>query len=630
MTLEARHENVFTILFIILYLIIPNYYMVSSSRARNNVSENQSIPSIEIRHMSNTQLQFNHSKVWENSYVVLNESLSLNASTHILINNSIVEFAPKIAGLSVYLTIGESSLLEIYNSTLFLNETTDGSSFIKFYGGNVSICKSSFIGMGISNPQPGFFAKDSQVFINNSTFDSGFTGFHFENSNEVDIINCKFKNMSGNGVLGTASNNICISNCSYELIDGIGFSLDTGNNVSINGSIFEKNDGICVQIQGLYYFDIYDLWLEGNTFQDSAYGMVISGKNVSIINNKFLNLTYGGSFVGGENYLIENNTYSGLLRGITTPAASDIPYEGEAWMAPSITNAIIKKNNFTNIGQDGINIDNYEYATLFRIEQNSFSNIGFSALSFTGNLGGEDSNNRSWVIGNLINNSAGFGIYGSYCTGFIHSYLAHFQFTSFVKNAFFNCSLGYTSFESDHYFLDDIRWDDGLFGNYWDTYTGKDEDNNQIGDSFYVVSTEYVEVDHAPLLSIDFLKQKRIVGSTHPVDLVRTKAELKVNNTLSWIILNDENTIVSVLLDGTPIMFEELDTNVTVSLEALKVGEHNVTLVIQAGAQIYRDLVWVQVFADESNLFTDIVILVGFICLVVAIVVVGVLGYKKR
>ncbi len=636
MTLDNKRKIVFTILLIYLFLIVPNYHLVLLSGARNNgnifETKNQSIPRISksIRHICNAQQYFNHTMSWENSYIVLNDSLFLNASTHFLINNSIVEFNPELARSSVYITIGAESFLEIRNSTLFLNETAVGNSYIQFYGGKVAIFDSRFIGMGISNPYPGLLIENSQIFIQYTTFDSGFTGLHYENSNEVILINCRFRNISGNGVLAINSNNIKVSNCIFASIDGTGFNIDTCNRVSINGSTFEKIDEQCLQMQGLYYFDTYDLWLEGNIFQDSDYGIAIAGKNVSIINNKFSNLTYSGSYVGGKNYLIENNTYIGLLRGITTPAASDIPYEGEEWMAPSITNVIIRKNNFTNIGQDGINIDNYEYPTLFRIEQNWFSNIGFSALAFTGNLGGEDSNNRSWVIGNLINNSAGYGIYGSYCAGFLISYLAHFQFTSFIKNAFINCSLGYTSFESDHYFLDDIRWDDGLFGNYWDKYSGKDEDYNQISDSFYIVSTEYVEVDHAPILSLNFLKQQVKIGSTHPVDLVRTKAELEVNNTFSWIILKDDNNHVSVFLDGTSFMFEEIDTNVTVSLETLKVGEHNFTLVIQAGAQSYRDLVWVQVLADETNTLTEIVIFLGFCCLFAAIVAVMVLGFIKR
>ena len=608
---------------------------LSSTEANKNSNiyetKNQPTPktSKPIKDIRNTQLQFNHSVSWKNSYILLNDTLRLNASTHLFINNCVVEFSSEVARSSIYLTIGNESLLEIRNSTLFLNEKSTGYSYILFEGGKVVILDSSFIGMGFSDPYPGVFIKNSQAFIQNTTFDSGFTGLHFENSNEAILINCRFRNMPGNGVVATGSNNIRVENCFFENIDGIGLNIDTGFNISVNNSDFEYIDGLCIQIQGLYYFDVYDIWLENSTFRDSEYGMAVIGQNISIIENSFLNLMFSGSYVGGKDILIENNTFSGLLTGVTTPPSSNIPYEGEEWLAPSISNAIIRKNSFSEIEQYGIAIDNYEYATLFRIEQNYFYNIGFSALAFTGNLGGENSNNRSWVIGNVINNSAGYGIYGSYCSGFIHSYLAHFQFTSFVRNAFINCSLGYTSFESDHYFLDDVRWDNGLFGNYWDMYSGNDEDQNQIGDSSYVVSTEYAEVDNAPLLSLMFIKYQTRTGSNHPVDLVRTKAELEVNNTLNWVILKEENSNISVFLDGTTFVFDEVDRNVSVSLKSLRVGEHNFTLVIQSGNHLYRDLVWVEILADESDRLTDILVLVGVFGFCIALIVVAILGVIK-
>ena len=573
----------------------------------------------------NDRQQFNSTVSWENTHIILNETMTLNESSHLFINNSSIELAPKNSSFHIVLNVKNNSLIEIYNSILFLNTTTGGLGSVSFYGGKVIVVNSTFIGLGTRRDSHGVDLISSQVLIKGSTFTSGFSGLTLNHVNNAQISNCVFNNMTDKdsyGIQGRDSNNISIVDCKFNKISQSGLLLYLCNNISLKNSQFDQISQTAVEIYpDQYYYEVDKVWIEGNMFENSDEGIRIEGKNIAIVNNSFLNLTIG-SHVGGRNIMIEHNKFSGLICGIITPSSLNDP-SSPLVVFSSISNASIENNEFVDIQDFCIWIVNYDFPTVFSINNNKFSNFGIG-LIFTGNLGGESSSNRSWVINNVFNNTSGFAIFGESFDN-----LARFKFTSFIRNAFINCS-EYTSFQSTYYFLDDIRWDDGLFGNYWDECSSTDEDGNQIGDSFYIVSVEYAQVDHAPLLSLDFLEKELKIGSTHPNDLVRTKAELKVNNTLSWTILANDTAEIEVWLNNDIVTYEESSSNVTVSLSTLKVGMHNFTLVIQVGNQFYRDLVWVQVFADESNFFNDFVIPVGIAIMIGTIATIAVIGIRKR
>lgn len=599
----------------------------------NAYSDNNSVHLSISRVVKNTlnTNQFDHEIAWDNLHFILDESMSFNVSTRLLINNSTLEFAPKNASSHVELIIGEESQLEIYNSKLLLNSSI-GKSSITFHGGTVTVVNSIFL----ENGNTALFVKNSKISIYNSTFDSA--GLGIEESNEVIISNCVFQKIKDWGIHALNSANVSITNCSFIDIGKIGLVTFNCNKITIKDSRFTQCSEKCVQIDGEYYFNTINIKVENSIIQDSGFGIWIIGQNISILNNSLLNLTYSGLHVGGRNVIIENNTFSWVQWGISTPAITETPHIAETgyqWCETSISNITIQNNSFRNIQQYGIWINNFEFETLFRIEKNVLTDIGGAALAFTGNLGGVNSSNRSWVINNLVKN-ANYGVLGSYTVecpfGLVYS--ARFQYTSFIRNAFINCSLNYTSFESDtnSYLLNDIRWDDGFFGNYWDIYcddSPQDEDNNKIGDLNYNVSVKYNQIDHAPLLSLDLVKQKIDIGSTHPKDLEYTKSELNDNNTLSWIIIADENADISVLLDGKQQPSEEIGTNITISLKSLKIGLHNFTLKIQAGGQVYQDLVWVKVHSNGNDI-NEVFILLGIFGFIATIALIVIIGFKKR
>lgn len=617
-----------------LILVTPNSHLIELTKPNTNIliTTNESSVQNEVRYtIKNSNLityhqQFDYTEIW-NTSTILNKSQTLNPSTRLVINNTTVEFAPENSSHTILLTVGTGSQIEILNSILYLNDTNGGACSIEIDVSKVSIINSKLIGLGHGGANPGFFVKTSEVTIKNSTFESGFIGLRLTDASLVYIKDSFFKNFNqsqGRGILARDSNNISIMNCTFDNIEtGIDIS-GYSQNVSIETSQFENCTYFCLDFSPTqYYFDISNVLFKRNTFQNSGFGLSIIGEDIEIINNSFVNLGGSGSFIGGRDFLIENNSYRHLNRGITTVEFLLNP-DSVWWSFSSISNLTIQHNDFEFINEYSIWIRNYDFPTIFYIEYNSFSSIR-TGIYFQGNLGGESSTNRSWVIGNTFNTSS-YAIIGTSLDP-----QGRFKYTTFSLNAFINCSEGYTNFQEENYYLDDIRWDDDFFGNYWDEFietNPKDEDTNQIGDSYYIVSTQYAQVDEAPLLSLDLISLNTLIGSTHPVDIVRTKSELSVNNTLIWIVktlLVD----ISVYIDDKKITYEQHESNITVSLATLSTGNHNFSLVLDEGGRIYLDLVWVNVLADESNI-EEVIILLGVLSFGTIIAAVSVLYVKKR
>ncbi len=569
---------------------------------------------------------------WVDSTIILSESITFNSSSNLLIRNCTIIFSPLNASSHVKVILGESSRLNISNSILFVDNNVGGGGSIEFYGDELFISNSSIIGLGQDDYHPGFFIRSSQISISDSNFLSGFNGIVFYHSQDIEIIDCSFQDFTGVegyggiGIYGYNSVRINLSGCTFNNTQ-VGISLHNCRYISVDKSIF-----ILSGFAGLYlypnsfYYEVNDVWIENNTFIDSNFGIIVIGRDITILKNFFINLSYTGMNIAGRNINISFNTFQRLRRGITT--LESLGSLGEILIS-SISNVIIQGNIFDKITITGVLIQNYDFPTIFYITENNFTSNGVG-LAFRGNLGGFNSSERSWVTGNLFNNITEFAI-----QGYSFDFLAHFQFTSFVGNAFINSSYPYTSFQVKYYYMDDIRWDNGFIGNYWELHLDdsecRDEDNNQIGDLFYVISGDHGQFDKAPLLSLSFFRSYFKLCSTHPSDLVRSRSEVKgENGTLSWSVQAEDRSNIVVLLDGTYIKAIQNGSEITVSLRSLAVGLYNFSLVIQNGNQLYKDLVWVQILKNESNLVTDVFIPFGTLLFLIAIGLVIIIHIKKR
>ncbi len=570
---------------------------------------------------------FSYNLSWDNSQIILTESITINSSTDLQIHNSTIFINPVSSDTHVSVFIDEESRLNITDSYIAV---ISGFGSINFYGIDAYITNSTIIGLGEYWDSPGFNFNCDIISILNSTFVSGFSGVSFSNSIYVELSNCTFQDINGIGgygglgVYGFDSTNINVSECTFLDVRSC-LNLYYCGSISLSDNkLLNARSGVIINPNGRYS-DTYNVQITNNVFDNNLVGVQLVGSNVEIIGNKFLNMSITGLYIGGRDITILSNIFKYSSRGILTPESLPSSEQNQP-VSSSISDAYIKGNIFENMSSYCIQISNYEYPTVFSISENNFTNIEVG-IGFEGNIGGIDSIDRSWVTKNIFQNISEHAI-----EGFPLDYLAHFQYTSFVQNAFLSCKNEYTSFQANYYYMDDIRWDDGFVGNYWESNIdeSQDEDNNSIGDIFFIVSVDHGQYDLAPLLSMIYLQQESITVSDHPSDLVRAKSELKGENaTFTWNIRSENNWNVTIHQDGLLVQSNQNVSTMNASLLSLSLGLHNFTLVISSENQSYRDLVWVRILEDKSDFIADILVPIGAGIFLIAILIVSVLSIKK-
>ncbi|MHA2246836.1 MAG: hypothetical protein ACXADY_17965, partial [Candidatus Hodarchaeales archaeon] len=514
----------FPLLFLLLFSIASSKCSLSESIKSDFIYCEDNDPSIPILskpiRFTNNEIQinniYNENISWIDSTIILSESISFNSSSNLLIENCTIILTPPSASSHIKVIIGETSRLNISNSILYVAKSTGGAASLEFYGNELYIVNSSFIGLGENDYNPGFYILNSQIsIIINSNFLSGFDGLIFSHSQNIEIIDCLFQDFvsvtgyGGIAIYGYNSDGINVTGCTINNTQ-VGISLQNCRRISVQESIFEQgNFGLYINPNS-QYSEINDVWIENNTFKDSNFGIMAIGEEIYILNNFFTNLSFTGVNIAGRDIFISFNTFQLLRRGITSITSLVSPNNFSP--IASVSNIEIKGNIFDQITAVGILIQNYDFPTIFYITENNFTQNEIG-ITFQGNLGGISSTERSWVTGNIFNNISEYAI-----QGISYEFLAHFQYTSFVGNAFINSS-NPTLFQTNYYYMDDIRWDDGFIGNYWEIFLTDsiDEDSNQIGDNFYSISADHGQLDRAPLLSLDFIRKSQFC-STHPSD----------------------------------------------------------------------------------------------------------------
>jgi hypothetical protein len=276
----------------------------------------------------------------------------------------------------------------------------------------------------------------------------------------------------------------------------------------------------------------------------------------------------------------------------------------------------------------GIWFANYDYPTIFSIIGNNFT-LTNNAIVFQGNIGGDNENNRSLIERNIIQNCTGGAI-----RGISLDYLARFKHTYFLKNAFINCQGGVVDFQMDYYYLLDILWDNGYFGNYYEEMVKEDapdEDGNHIAEKIFFVSGEHGLTDEAPLLSLKMVQDDIQLISTHPPDIIRSTKEVKVNNSITWSIYGDIPSVIEIKLDGVFISsFDREDLNISVALSELSIGKHDLVLILSNHNQIYEDLVHINIFQSNINSLPDLFILTISPIILLLIVIGSIKFWKKK
>ena len=305
--------------------------------------------------------------------------------------------------------------------------------------------------------------------------DGGGTGncIWIENSNvffrieNCILYNCGDPNGDLNGVpnagirLSYVNNSQLIKNdCSSNFL-GIGLSYGCNNN-TISENLID-NEGIASYAGiGLWYSDNNSI--SGNRVYNSAYGITLLHSNNNSIRENTVNNGYYGISLRSSN----NNKISGNIAN-----ENDVGI----YVYTSYNNTI--EGNIANKNDDGIE--------LYRSNNNEVMGNILNGNTDDGIYIQECNNNT--ITNNMIKNNQVTGLSIVDCTG------SNIHLNCFINN---NPTLHINAIDVDG---SNNKWDNGTTGNYWDDYTGLDEDDDGIGDVPYYINGSAGNQDNFPLMT---------------------------------------------------------------------------------------------------------------------------------
>ena len=371
-------------------------------------------------------------------------------------------------------TNGAGLYVKSSNNTIHGNNITDnGDGIILEYSSNNTI-----YGNNIENNEWGihlYYSSNNTIYGNNIIDHESGTYLYYSSNNTIYGNNIE-NNVYGIDLWYSSNNTIHENNIVYNGF-GILLGISSGNNVSFNVFV---NDG-------LYVGNSFDSVVVGNlvngkplvyledavnvevVYVDAGQVVAVNSRNITIRNLEILNTDIAIEFWRTnesriENCTIANNNYFGIFLG-------------------NSSGNTIHGNNIENNG-DGI----YIYAS----SNNTIHGNNITDNDFGGTYLYYSSNNT--IYGNNIANNF-WGIHLGYSDGnviYLNNFIGnvdHVDPYSSVSSLSSPTPLNYTYNDANF---------TGYMGNYWDNYTGPDNDGDGIGDTPHQIDPE--NIDNYPLI----------------------------------------------------------------------------------------------------------------------------------
>ncbi len=583
--------------------------------------------------------------VWNNTNIVINSTTILPYKSHVIIDSCNVSFFPN--NTDIYLEIGPVSLIEISNSHFFKDLNSNGSC--RFLTGGIceviisdsifescninlylystiEISNSVFLNLG-ERGSKGFAISDSSVTIDHSQFINCVQGLYFTDCAPVTIAYSFFENNEDNGIIGERSNTITIANTTFRSHLGSSIMLRYCYVIEIQYCQFYDNK-LLIELESSWWlfvrenifrnfglgirissapgeFGTYgEAWITENEFiNGTGNGILIDGSkippnapgfatgsityvNVICTGNNLTNIANTGIEFYGWNLVAENNIITNVRTGIRCgKVVGSTFYPG--------TNITLSNNRISYFRDFGVRLED-NWIVAFNITSNNISHSNGIGISFHGQVGG--TNQRAKLVGNIINDTK-IAIKGTTARRPFNVYQGRLTDVDIYRNVFLNCD-NFTQFDTFMYPITNVVWSSDFWGNYWDGYNDPDEDNNFIGDHFFVLSTQFGFIDKSPLLSLDMLSKE--LASTHPNDKTALHSELPIG--LEWTITPTINTMIEVFINGTQVnhMYKNSIVNITFSNSSQ--GFYNVTISLRSltDNSTYLDTVWLEIKRDGA------------------------------
>lgn len=320
------------------------------------------------------------------------------------------------------------------------------------------------------------------------------------------------------------------------------------DNVSVMGFTIQ-NSNLTSEDSGIWLNRTINSFVNDNIIRNNYYGIFLSNSdNNNVSSNTVFNNSVNGMLFrdSSENVVFRNTVFENNFVGINLFPAD---------------NNVLKSNSVHSHVQQGIHMDSSKDNAI--LNNDIWNNgVGITIVSCTNNVIMDNNifNNTNCglrmlgagtdnaVMGNSFVNNSQAGISSNNCNN--NTVLQN----NFVGNA--NPVTSVTSINS---------FDNGLEGNYWSSYTGRDDNNDGVGDTPFVAAVN--NTDNYPLMGmfsgLSILLQER----THRISIISnfTVSEFQYDNTVQMIEfqikgLNDSSgfcrvMIPNILMVGPHLVF---------------------------------------------------------------------------
>jgi len=409
---------------------------------------------------------------------------------------------------------------QIYNNTVYDNGKsgiilTDSCQRINIYNNTVGD-NNGYYGIHL-------IQSDDNLIYNNTGYDNGYHAIYLEASDYNSIFNNTAYSNDDNGIVINSFskyNNVTYNYCTFNADDGI-YLLGGSryNNISNNwvyrnnqhgiylenvneNNIFENiiyDNGNGIKLENSYQNSIYN-----NTIYDTGFNWQSSGifletnchNNTIEINNIYDNTQYG---VRLQDNCDDNIIYNNSIRNIFIVAQ-----DFGVYIIINCDNNTIENNWIDSQNNEAIRITtNCHYTFIINNTlENTMKGIYFgdndnctirnNTIRYTTTYGIQfySTSEDNKIYNNTFINNTGTGMY--------------LQHVTCIKNLiYFNYFFNNTLHAQDNGSLN--AWDNGKVGNYWDNYTGEDTDDNNRGDTPYIISGSAGSQDNFPIYSLTWV-----------------------------------------------------------------------------------------------------------------------------
>ncbi|UYP44304.1 hypothetical protein NEF87_000589 [Candidatus Lokiarchaeum ossiferum] len=391
----------------------------------------------------------------------------------------------------------------------------------------------------------------------------------------VDSVNTTIQNFNHSGLAMGLSivggNNLLIQNNNLSNNEYYGLYLNNINNSIVSENVFNNNYlGISIDARMKNTWDEFNpdlsllqhnlTFIENDANDNSAYGLEceLSAYNLFEENSFNNNDEFGMNFLYTYNSVIN---YTAICNNGNGGLNLDYSHENQ-----------ISLNQIVNNSGIGINLD-YSNQTLIKqclVESNedgiyiydSLNSIIEDNILFLNEYSGVslEYSNQSTINNNIISNSSSTGIW---------------LFDESGENIIFNNWFYNNSLHAQDDCIGN-QWYFSSKGNYWDSYTGTDDDHDGIGDQPHPIAGDANTMDIYPIHDVD-------APVIFTVDSILISG--KNNYEISWDVTDFNPDDYSILLDGEILISDQQWQNgaikYTIPANTLEDGSYNYSLQVE-------------------------------------------------